>query len=82
LGRLERHLVQLGFLEEDQNSLNDLQDGIKLTREQNIKESETLQNTLNMKLQNKRKSRMEENFKNPGRLQWYFGKVVTGISKN
>jgi hypothetical protein len=70
-GDLEDNLVLLGFLEEDPNSLNNLQEGIKLTRELNIKESETLQNKFNMILQNKRKISMEENMKNPGRLHWW-----------
>jgi hypothetical protein len=39
---IRNSLILLGLLEEHKNSLNDLQEGIKLTRELNIKESETL----------------------------------------
>jgi hypothetical protein len=68
---IRESMVELGYLKEEEESLNEIQNGIKTIQELNLKQSETLQNKFNCILQEKRKNRMEETMKDPSRLHWW-----------
>jgi hypothetical protein len=64
-------MVELGYLKEEEESLNEIQNGIRAIQELHLKQTETLQNKFNCILQEKRKRRMEDTMKDPSRLHWW-----------